>query len=76
MESPINHSEILHLTTKELAERWRMKPDTLEHWRIRGDGPKFIRFGGRKVLYPITEVEAFERACMHTSVSCQLPLDD
>lgn len=49
-----------HLTAKELAERLRRKEQTLANWRVSGEGPKFIP--GRPVLYPLAEVEAWERA--------------
>ncbi len=48
-----------HLTTKQLAERLHRKPQTLANWRVLGAGPKFIP--GRPVLYPLAEVEAWER---------------
>lgn len=50
---------MLHLEQKELAERWRMSPRTLEQWRWQGRGPRFLKLGGR-VVYPVKEVEAFE----------------
>lgn len=33
------------LTTEELAGRWNLKKKTLEIWRIRGKGPRFISIG-------------------------------
>lgn len=50
-----------HLTAEELADRWRMSPGTLQNHRTQGKGPKFIKFG-RRVLYPLSEVEAYEAA--------------
>lgn len=49
----------MHLTPTELAERLRANPTTLAMWRVRGQGPKFIK-AGRKVLYPLAEVEKWE----------------
>ena len=49
-----------HLTTREVADRYRVKRGTLAMWRVRGKGPCFIKVG-RTVLYPIKDVEAFER---------------
>lgn len=51
----------VHFITTELAERWGMAPGTLANWRINGEGPRFIKLG-RRILYPIAEVEAFEQA--------------
>lgn len=38
-----------YLTTKELSQRWKINPNTIEHWRTNGFGPEFIRIG-RKIL--------------------------
>lgn len=50
----------MNLTPKETAERLRTTIGTLSNWRVRGDGPRFIKLG-RKVLYPVAELEAFEK---------------
>ena len=47
----------------ELAARWKISPRTLERWRWIGDGPGFLKIGGR-VIYRIEDVEAFERAAL------------
>lgn len=47
------------LNQKELACRWGLSHRTLERWRYAGEGPVFLKLGGR-VLYRITDVEAFE----------------
>jgi len=65
---------VTHLRPAELAERWRLKENTLAKWRVSGEGPRFIRFGLRRILYPLTEVEAFEKANMMAAV--HLPLED
>ena len=36
--------QVIHLSQKELAERWRMSEATLERWRI---GPVFLKILGR-----------------------------
>jgi predicted site-specific integrase-resolvase len=48
-----------HLNQIELAARWTISPRTLERWRFTGEGPQFIKIGGR-VVYRIEDVEAFE----------------
>jgi len=45
-------------TTKEAAERLNIKPETLEQWRWRGCGPRFIKIG-RAVRYDEAELENF-----------------
>ena len=48
-----------HLSQRELARRLRVSPRTLEGWRWRGTGPRFIKAGGR-VIYRLEDIEAFE----------------
>ncbi len=48
-----------HITQAELARRWSMSPRTLERWRWIGEGPRFLKLGGR-VIYRLDEIEAFE----------------
>lgn len=49
----------VYLTTKELSKRWKINPNTIEHWRTQGFGPEFIRIG-RKILYSLESVTTFE----------------
>ena len=48
------------LSQIELAARWRISPRTLERWRWIGDGPRFMKLGGR-VIYRVEDVLAFEQ---------------
>lgn len=56
----------VNLTPEQLAARLHLKPQTLANWRCIGLGPRFIKFG-KKVLYPIDEVEKWERANLHSA---------
>ena len=49
----------IHLSQTDLAIRWRMSPRTLERWRFTGEGPQFIKLGGR-VVYRLEDIEVFE----------------
>ena len=40
-----NTNTNVYLTTKELSKRWKINPNTIEHWRTQGFGPEFIRIG-------------------------------
>lgn len=53
-----------HLHTVELSKRWSLSPRTLECWRSVGQGPHFLKLGGR-VVYRLEDVEFFERQHMH-----------
>lgn len=48
-----------NVTQTELARRWSISPRTLERWRWIGEGPRFLKIGGR-VIYRLDEIEAFE----------------
>jgi hypothetical protein len=48
------------LTQRELAERWKKRPRTLERWRWLGVGPEYIKAEGG-VRYPLSRVQAYER---------------
>lgn len=48
-----------HLNQVELSRRWSLSPRTLERWRSLGQGPQFLKIGGR-VVYRLEDVEAFE----------------
>jgi hypothetical protein len=48
-----------HLNQIELSRRWKVSPRTLERWRWLGQGPRFMKLGGR-VAYRLEDVEAYE----------------
>ncbi len=48
-----------YLTTDEMADRYRTAPSTVRYWRMTGYGPKGVRVG-RRVLYPMAEIERFD----------------
>lgn len=57
----MTHSEEpVYITSKELADRWRLSEQTLANWRHRVKGPPYIKVGGR-VLYPILGIQSFEK---------------
>ena len=55
------NAEVRHLTHRDLAERWRTSPRTLERWRDLGKGPAWLRLPGR-IVYRLEDVLAYERA--------------
>jgi predicted site-specific integrase-resolvase len=59
---------IRHLNQIELAARWNISHRTLERWRWTGEGPQFIKIGGR-VVYRLEDVEAFEANQLRASGS-------
>jgi len=57
-----------HLNQIELAARWNISPRTLERWRWTGEGPRFVKLGGR-VVYRLEDVEAYEREQIRASTA-------
>lgn len=57
------------LTSRELANRWKIKIITLKQWRCSGKGPYYHKLGGR-IMYRINEIEQFEERALraHTSM--------
>lgn len=53
-----------HLNQVDLSRRWRLSPRTLERWRWLGQGPSFLKVGGR-ILYRIEDIETFEVRGLH-----------
>ena len=63
---------LTHLHQVELARRWKLSPRTLERWRWLGQGPRYVKIGGR-VVYRLEDVEAFEVDSLRTSTSTSMP---
>ena len=61
-----------HLSQTELAARWNISHRTLERWRWTGEGPQFIKIGGR-VVYRQEDIEAYEAG--HLRPSTLTPAD-
>ncbi len=57
-----------HLNQYELAERWNISPSTLERWRVIGEGPTYLKIGGR-VVYREADIEQYEQQRMHCSTA-------
>jgi len=45
-------------TVKEAAEILRLSTNTLNHYRVTGEGPQFVRLG-RRVAYRDEDLQAF-----------------
>lgn len=58
-----NHS-VRHFNQVDLARRWNVSPRTLERWRWLGQGPQYLKIGGR-VVYRLDDIEAYEAAKLH-----------
>lgn len=47
------------LTTEEAADVLGVSPRTMEGWRVKDQGPKFLRIGGRLVRYRREDLAAW-----------------
>ncbi|MGP5049117.1 helix-turn-helix transcriptional regulator [Glutamicibacter ardleyensis] len=56
--APIEPSFAL-LTPSELGERFGMTKEALAQMRYRGNGPRFIKLGGKQVRYRESDVQAW-----------------
>ena len=57
-----------HLDQKQLAERWNLSAKTLERWRWLGEGPSFLKLGGR-VVYRLEDIETYEQQQLRSCTS-------
>ena len=62
--------EVEYLTPEEVSARFRGRVSvrTLSNWRCLGTGPKYRKIGGR-ILYPLSEIEAYEQSRTAASTS-------
>lgn len=56
----------IRLNQTELAAQWKINPRTLERWRWVGQGPQYLKIGGR-VIYRMEDVEAYEREMLRAA---------
>jgi hypothetical protein len=56
------------LDQNQLADCWHISPRTLEQWRWRGVGPRYLKIGAR-VIYPFDHVEEYEAKNLHANTS-------
>ena len=59
---------VRHLNQIELAARLNISPRTLERWRWTGEGPRFMKVGGR-VVYRLEDVEGYEDSQLRNSTA-------
>ena len=59
---------IRHLNQIELAARLNISPRTLERWRWAGEGPRYMKVGGR-VVYRLEDVEGYEASQLRNSTA-------
>jgi len=58
------------ISANDLAQRWNIRPQTLQKWRISNEGPRYIKIGGR-VMYNMKEIAKYERERTFCGTSCR-----
>jgi predicted DNA-binding transcriptional regulator AlpA len=61
-----------HMPPEKLAERLSVSLRTLERWRVNGEGPRFLRVGPRRVIYPVAEIERWESCRVYASRAAEM----
>jgi excisionase family DNA binding protein len=59
------------LTVQQAAARLQISVDTLNRWRITGEGPPFLKYGPRLVRYDEADLAAWGRGRSRFSTSEQ-----
>jgi predicted DNA-binding transcriptional regulator AlpA len=57
------------LRTPQASEYVGLKPSTLEKARLSGEGPRFVRLGGRAVGYDVQDLDAWLDSRKQSSTS-------
>lgn len=65
---------VRHLNQSQLAERWNVSPRTLERWRWLGQGPVYLKLGGR-VSYRLDDIEEYEAKRLHANTTGPLEVE-
>ena len=60
MNAPQTETTVTMFNEHQLAERWNMSVRTLQDWRHKKTGPKYIKFKGWSVRYPLDAVVEYE----------------
>lgn len=61
-----------YLTEEEFSTRYHVSRRTAQRWRTTGDGPPFVRLGPRRVLYRLSDCEAWAAAQTHQHRAAEL----
>ncbi len=76
MKSNVTDHDIMppsvFLTEKQAGEVLQVSPRTLQGWRLRGIGPKFVRFSARGIRYRRMDIEAWAASRLVSSTSQKL----
>jgi Helix-turn-helix domain len=66
--APVGERALALMTAHEVARELHVATATLAGWRVRGEGPSFVKIAG-KILYRRGDVESFILGRLRTSTA-------
>jgi predicted DNA-binding transcriptional regulator AlpA len=54
--------EAPYLTESQFCDSYKIAPRTAQRWRVTGEGPPWVRMGPRRVVYRLSDCEAWAAA--------------
>jgi hypothetical protein len=51
-----------YITEAQFCKKYHVAPRTAQRWRVTGDGPPFVRLGPHKIVYRVSDTEAWAAA--------------
>jgi predicted DNA-binding transcriptional regulator AlpA len=57
-----NMAETIYLTERDFSDRYLVARRTAQRWRSTGEGPRWVRLGPRRVVYRLSDCEAWAAA--------------
>lgn len=61
-----------YLSEKEFAARFDVSRRTLQRWRETGQGPRYVRLGKRRIVYRLSDAEAWADSRTYSSRANEL----
>ena len=63
----------IYLAEPEFCDRYKVSPRTAQRWRHTGMfGPAYVRLGGRRIAYRLSDCEAWAAANVHQHRAAEL----
>jgi predicted DNA-binding transcriptional regulator AlpA len=63
---------IAYLNEDQFCARYCVSSRSAQRWRITGDGPPFVRLGPRRIVYRLSDCEAWAAAQTHRHRAAEL----
>ncbi len=53
---------VAYIDENQFCDRFKITPRTAQRWRVTGDGPPWVRLGLRRVVYRLSDCDAWAAA--------------